>query len=107
MSADTNTATRWSHRSLFGFSAGIGRLVEPVRILLGSRSLSRLLVAFAAINLAEWAYVTALAIDAFRKSGAIAVGLVGFRLFFAAVSSFLSIAYVERHPGPGSSPSWH
>jgi len=81
------------------YTAGIGRLVEPLRILLGNRSLAWLVVAFAGLTAAEWGYVTALAVDAFRQHGAIAVGLVGFRLFFAATSSLLSISYVERHPG--------
>ncbi len=56
-------------------------------------------MAFAAVTVAEWGYVTALAVDAFRLHGAIAVGLVGFRLFFAAAGSFFSIPYVEREPG--------
>ena len=30
---------------------------------------------------------------------AIALGLVGFRLFFAAIGSVFSVPYVERHPG--------
>jgi len=58
-----------------------------------------LVSAFAALTIAEWGYVTALAVDAFRVDGAIAVGVVGSRLFFAAIGSFLSLPYVERHPG--------
>jgi CRP-like cAMP-binding protein len=80
-------------------STGPGRLVEPVRILLGNRSLTWLVAAFAVLTIAEWGYVTALAVDAFRLHGAIAVGLVGFRLFFAAIGSLISLPYVERHPG--------
>jgi hypothetical protein len=68
-------------------------------VLAANRSLAWLLVAFGAVTIAEWGYVTALAIDAFRLRGGIAVGLVGFRLFFAAASSFLCIPFVERHPG--------
>jgi CRP-like cAMP-binding protein len=67
--------------------------------LLGNRSLTWLVVAFGTLTIAEWGYVTALAVDAFREEGAIAVGLVGFRLFFAAVGSVFSVPYVERHPG--------
>jgi CRP-like cAMP-binding protein len=80
-----------------------GRLVGPLRILLGNRSLTWLVVAFAGLTIAEWAYVTALAVDAFRLHGAVAVGLVGFRLFFASVSSFCvssfyKLRFVRRHP---------
>lgn len=72
-------------------------MLEPVRTLLANRSLSRLVGAFSVLVIAEWGYVTALAIDAYHQHGAIAVGLVGFRLFFAAISSFLSVSWVERH----------
>jgi CRP-like cAMP-binding protein len=57
-----------------------------------------LVVAFAAMTLAEWGYVTALAIDAFRSHGSVAVGLVGFRLFIASIGSFFNISFLERHP---------
>ncbi len=77
----------------------LDRLVDPLRILFGNRSLTWLVVAFAGLTIAEWGYVTALAVDAFRMHGTIAVGLVGFRLFFAAVGSIVSVPYVERHPG--------
>jgi CRP-like cAMP-binding protein len=66
---------------------------------LGNRALTWLVVAFAILTVAEWGYVTALAVDAFRLHGAIAVGLVGFRLFFAAIGSFFTLPFVERHPG--------
>jgi CRP-like cAMP-binding protein/predicted MFS family arabinose efflux permease len=74
-------------------------VAEPLQILLGNRSLTWLVVAFGALTIAEWGYVTALAVDAFRQEGAIAVGIVGFRLFFAAIGSVFSLPYVERHPG--------
>jgi MFS family permease len=73
------------------------RVAEPVRTLLANRSLARLVGAFGVVVFAEWGYVTALAIAAFRQHGAIAVGLVGFRLFFAAISSFITISWVEKH----------
>ena len=66
---------------------GLGRLVEPFRILLDNRSLTWLLGAFGAMTLAEWGYVTALAVDAFRLQGSVAVGLVGFRLFIASIGN--------------------
>jgi len=78
---------------------GRERLTEPFRILLGNRSLTWLLAAFAALTIAEWGYVTALAVDAFRQDGALVVGLVGFRLFFAALSSIFSVSYTERRAG--------
>jgi CRP-like cAMP-binding protein len=66
---------------------------------LGNPALTWLVAAFAILTVAEWGYVTALAVDAFRLHGAIAVGLVGFRLFFAAIGSFFTLPFVERHPG--------
>lgn len=81
------------------FTASPGRVAEPLVILRGNSSLVLLVVAFAALTVAEWAYVTALAIDAFRQDGPIAVGFVGFRLFFGAVGSISSLPYVENHPG--------
>jgi hypothetical protein len=82
-------------------SIGLGRLGRPLLILFGNRSLTWLIAAFAGLTIAEWGYVTALAVVAFRSHGSVAVGLVGFRLFFAAVGSFFSIPYIERHPGTG------
>jgi CRP-like cAMP-binding protein/predicted MFS family arabinose efflux permease len=96
---DETVSTRRHHRGFSRISAGPGRLAEPVQILLGNRSLTWLVVAFGALTIAEWGYVTALAVDAFRLEGAIAVGFVGFRLFFAAIGSVFSLPYVERHPG--------
>jgi len=88
---------RRRHRSATGPLVGLGRLTDPLRILIGNRSLTWLVIAFAGVTIAEWGYVTALAVDAFRQHGAIAVGLVGLRLFFAAVGSFVSIPYVDEH----------
>lgn len=69
---------------------------SPFAILRHNRSLTCLVGAFAGMNIAEWGYVTALSVDAFRRSGALAVGLVGLRLFVAAIGSFLSTALVHR-----------
>jgi CRP-like cAMP-binding protein len=80
-----------------GSSTGTRRVLEPVHTLLGNRSLTWLLGAFSLFTVAEWGYVTALAIYAFRQNGAIAVGLVGLRLFFAALSSLFTVSWVERH----------
>jgi CRP-like cAMP-binding protein len=77
---------------------GLGRLVEPLRILFDNRSLTWLVFGFAAMTLAEWGYVTALAVDAFRTHGSVAVGLVGFRLFVASVGSLFNIPYLKKHP---------
>ena len=79
-------------------SRGFGRLVEPLRILLDNRALTWLVVGFAAMTLAEWGYVTALAVDVFRSHGSVAVGLVGFRLFVASIGSFFNIPFLKRHP---------
>jgi hypothetical protein len=74
------------------------RPVGPTRTLLGNSSLSRVVTAFACVTVAEWAYVTALAVDAFRRDGAIAISLVGLRLFLAAGASLVSGALVQRQP---------
>jgi len=79
----------------------LGRLTEPLGILVGNPSLTTLLVAFAALTVAEWSYVTGLSVDAFRHHGSIAVGFVGFRLFFAAIGSFVGVPFLERHMGAG------
>lgn len=55
-----------------------------------------MVVAFAAVTLAEWGYVTGLSIDAFRKNGSIAVGFVGARLFVSALSSLFNIAFLQN-----------
>jgi CRP-like cAMP-binding protein len=72
---------------------------DPVRLLLANRALTRLVAAFSAITMAEWGYVTAMAIHAYRLNGTVAVGLVGIRLFFAAVGSLITAQFVERHAG--------
>lgn len=96
--SDTHAPTRptalWKR-----ITASPARAAQPLQILLGNRSLVLLVGAFAALTVAEWGYVTALAIDALRRDGPIAVGLVGFRLFFAAIGSVASLPYVEQHPG--------
>lgn len=58
--------------------------------------LFRMVVAFGAVTLAEWGYVTGLSIDAFRKNGSIAVGFVGARLFVSALSSLFNIAFLQK-----------
>lgn len=86
--------SRWGR-----LTGGPTRLAEPLQILFGNRSLSWLVVAFGVLTIAEWGYVTALAVDALRHEGPIAVGFVGLRLMFAAMGSLFSLPYVERHPG--------
>ena len=69
---------------------------DPIRILIGNRPLFSLVMAFAALTFGEWAYVTALSVDAFRRDGEIAVGIVGLRLFVGAISSLAGSALVKR-----------
>lgn len=72
----------------------------PFRIVLQNPFLTRMVAAFAAVNVAEWAYVTSLSVVAFRRSGTLAVGLVGLRLFLSAISSFVATALLpRRNPG--------
>lgn len=87
---------RLPRRAASGPEVGAERSDGPFRTLLGNRTLSLVVGAFAAVMIAEWSYVTALSIDAFRNNGAIAVGLVGLRLFFGALSSFLGLSVVPR-----------
>jgi CRP-like cAMP-binding protein len=61
-----------------------------------NRALFGLLSAFAALNLAEWSFVTALSIYAYRVDGALAVGFVGFRFVPGALSSALLAPLVDR-----------
>jgi CRP-like cAMP-binding protein len=72
---------------------------DPVRLLLANRDLTRLVAGFSGVTVAEWGYVTAMAIYAYRLNGTVAVGLVGLRLFFAALGSLLTAQFVERHAG--------
>ena len=58
-----------------------------------------MLAAFSAVNLAEWGFVTALSIYAYRVGGALAVGFVGFRFLPGAVSSALLAPFVESRLG--------
>lgn len=52
-----------------------------------NRALTRLLGAFGLLNVAEWGFVTALSIYAFRVGGTLDVGLIGLRLLAGAASS--------------------
>jgi CRP-like cAMP-binding protein len=54
---------------------------------LRNRALARLLLGFGLLNLAEWGFVTALSVHAFRVGGTLDVGLIGIRLLAGAVSS--------------------
>ncbi len=60
-----------------------------MKALAGNRPLAQLVVAFAFVSTAEWAYVTALSVHALREDGTIAVGLVGLRFFVGAISSLI------------------
>ena len=62
----------------------------------GNFALRRLLAAFAAVNVAEWGFVTALSIYAFRIDGTLAVGLIGLRLIAGAASSAMLSPLVDR-----------
>jgi CRP-like cAMP-binding protein len=72
---------------------------DPLRVLLANRALVHLVAAFSGITVAEWGFVTAMAIHAYRLNGTVAVGLVGLRLFFAALGSFFTAQFVEQHAG--------
>ena len=76
----------------------VGGPGRPFRILIANSSLARMVMAFAWTTIAEWGYVTALAVDAFRRDGAIAVSIVGLRLFLAATATLVGGAFVHRRP---------
>jgi CRP-like cAMP-binding protein len=65
----------------------------------GNSELRRVLAAFAALNFAEWGVVTAVAVHAYRVSGLLAVGFVGFRLVPAAIGSLFAGPLAQQHPG--------
>ena len=92
------TRSGWHRRVVSAENAG-PKPVAPLRILFANRSMASLIVAFAGVTIAEWGYVTALAVWAYRDHGAIAVGLIGLRLFFAAVGSIATVSFVHRRPG--------
>jgi CRP-like cAMP-binding protein/predicted MFS family arabinose efflux permease len=54
---------------------------------LGNKSLRRLLAGFGLLNVAEWGFVAAFSVLAFRVGGALDVGLIGLRFLAGAVSS--------------------
>jgi CRP-like cAMP-binding protein len=60
-----------------------------MKTLAGNRPLTQLVVAFAFVSTAEWAYVTVLSVHALREDGTIAVGFVGLRFFVGAISSLV------------------
>jgi CRP-like cAMP-binding protein len=92
------TRSRWRRRAAAAESTVL-KPAAPLRILFGNRSIASLVVAFAGVTIAEWGYVTALAVSAYRDHGAIAVGLIGLRLFFAALGSIATVSFVHRRPG--------
>jgi CRP-like cAMP-binding protein len=57
------------------------------RPTLRNPALVRLLIGFGLFNLAEWGFITALSVHAFRVGGTLDVGLIGIRLLAGAVSS--------------------
>jgi CRP-like cAMP-binding protein len=63
--------------------------MSPGRQLLHNSSLLRVLAGFGLLNAAEWGFVTALSIDAYRLGGTLYVGLIGLRFLAGAVSSAL------------------
>jgi len=71
----------------------------PMATLAANRPLTQLVVAFAFVSTAEWAYVTALSVHALRRDGTIAVGFVGLRFFVGAISSLIDTPTWLRRRG--------
>ncbi len=79
---------------------GAPRGGRAFRVLWANAALRRVVLASGVMNLAEWAYVTALSIDALRLGGAFGVALVGLRFFAGAFATMLSGGFAERErPG--------
>jgi hypothetical protein len=57
------------------------------RLTLSNNSLRRLLAGFGLLNVAEWGFIAAFSVHAFRVGGALDVGLIGLRFLAGAVSS--------------------
>ncbi|HEX6488253.1 MAG TPA: cyclic nucleotide-binding domain-containing protein [Candidatus Dormibacteraeota bacterium] len=62
-----------------------------------SRALASLVAGFAAVSLAEWAYLVALSVAFFKAGGPQAVGLLGLRFVFSAAGSIVGPSVVARH----------
>ena len=71
----------------------------PLKTLAANRPLTQLVVAFAFVSTAEWAYVTALSVHALRRDGTLAVGFVGLRFFVGAISSLIDTPTWLRRNG--------
>jgi hypothetical protein len=59
-------------------------------------ALRRISLAWFLVNLAEWAYVTVLAIDGYRTHGALAVGLIGARFVPGALLGLTLLGSLTR-----------
>lgn len=79
---------------------GAPRGGRAFRILWANARLRRVVFASGLMTFAEWAYVSALSIDALRLGGAFGVALVGLRFFVGAFATMLSGNLAERErPG--------
>src|SRR6185436_10341459 len=67
-------------------------------VALGRPGIRRLVVAFAAFEGADYALAAVAAIALYAQSGALAVGLVGFRFVPAAAGALLTAPLAERLP---------
>jgi CRP-like cAMP-binding protein/predicted MFS family arabinose efflux permease len=61
--------------------------MSPRRPTLSNTALRRLLAGFGLLNVAEWGFIAAFSVHAFRVGGALDVGLIGLRFLAGAVSS--------------------
>ncbi len=64
-------------------------------------ALGRVGAAWFLCNLAEWAYITALLIDQYRRHGALAVGLIGARFVPGALLGPVVLTVLQHRPVPG------
>ena len=69
------------------------------RPMLRNASLARLLAGFGLLNVAEWAFIAAFSVYAYRTGGALAVGLIGLRFLAGAVSSAILAPLVVGRRG--------
>src|SRR5262245_30252184 len=78
---------------------GAGEHDTGIRRAWKNASLRRIVSSFGAVNLAETAFVTALAIHAYSESGTLALGLVGARFLPSAAAGIFLGPSMDRRLG--------
>jgi MFS family permease len=78
--------------------ASVGRVLEQFRAIARNRNLRRLELAYAGSITSEWAFTVALAVFAYERGGAAAVGVLGVvRMVPAAIATPFTAALADRY----------